>query len=72
MDQQLLGVGTRLQHTQYGQGVIVGVKYATYLICFIFHGIKEIDKTDTQLDEIIPENITTEIETTSEVEKNHF
>jgi hypothetical protein len=32
MDQQTLGIGTRLQHTQYGPGVIVGVKYAVYLI----------------------------------------
>ena len=70
MDQLTLGVGTRLQHTQFGQGVIVGVKYATYLISFINHGIREIDKTDTHLDEIIPENVTAEIETSSEIEKS--
>lgn len=70
MDQLTLGIGTRLQHTQHGPGVIVGVKFATYLISFIYHGIKEIDKTDTKLDEIIPENVTAEIETTSEVEKS--
>ena len=65
-----LGVGTRLQHTQYGPGVIVGVKYAVYIISFINHGIKEIDKADTNLDEIIPEQVTVEIETTSEVEQS--
>ena len=70
MDQTTLGIGTRLQHTQFGPGVIVGIKYATYLISFINAGIKEIDKTDTQLDEIIPENVTEEIETNSEVEKS--
>jgi hypothetical protein len=32
MDQLTLGIGTRLQHTQYGPGVIVGVRYATYQI----------------------------------------
>lgn len=69
MEEQLtLGIGTRLQHTQHGPGVIVGVRYATYLISFIHHGVKEIDKTDTHLDEIIPENITTEVETVSGVE----
>ena len=62
MDQTLLGVGTRLQHQQYGPGVIVNVKYATYIISFINQGIKEVDKTDTKLDDIIPENISTEIE----------
>lgn len=69
MEQEKLGIGTRLQHTQYGPGVIVGVQYATYKISFIHHGIKEIEKTDTQLDEIIPENVTLEIETVSETEK---
>jgi DUF438 domain-containing protein len=48
----------------------VGIRYATYLISFIHHGVKEIDKTDSQLDEIIPENVTAEIETHSEVEKS--
>lgn len=70
MEQTTLGIGTRLQHTQHGPGVIVGIRYATYLISFINTGIKEIDKTDPQLDEIIPENVTEEIETHAEVEKS--
>lgn len=70
MEQLNLGIGTRLQHTQFGPGVIVGVRYATYLISFINHGVKEIDKNDNNLEEIIPENVTKEIETHSEVEKS--
>ncbi|MBS1620010.1 MAG: hypothetical protein JSS80_00110 [Bacteroidetes bacterium] len=70
MEQTNLGIGTRLQHTQHGPGVIVRVKYATYIISFINTGIKEIDKTDPHLDEIIPEHVTEEIETHSEVEKS--
>lgn len=70
MEQTNLGIGTRLQHTQHGPGVIVSIRYATYLISFIHSGVKEIDKTDTHLDEIIPENVTEEIETHSEVEKS--
>ena len=70
-EQQMnLGIGTRLQHTQFGPGVIVGVRYAGYLISFINHGIKEIDKTDEKLEEIIAENVTAEVETSSEVEKS--
>ena len=69
-DQTLLGPGTRLQHTQFGPGVIVAVRYATYLVSFIHHGLKEIDKTDTSLEEIIPENATAEIETSSELEQS--
>lgn len=70
MEQTTLGIGTRLQHTQYGPGVIVGIRYASYLISFINHGVKEIDKTDNKLEEIIPENVTEEIETHSEVERS--
>lgn len=70
MEQTNLGIGTRLQHTLYGPGVVVGIRFATYLISFLNHGIKEIDKTDNKLDEIIPENVTAEIETHSEVERS--
>jgi hypothetical protein len=70
MDQLTLGIGTRLQHTRFGPGVIVGIRYATYLISFINNGVKEIEKTDGELEEIIPENVTEEVETHSETEKS--
>ncbi|HSU29258.1 MAG TPA: hypothetical protein VLJ68_12815 [Chitinophagaceae bacterium] len=70
MEQTNLGVGTRLQHTKHGPGVIVGVRYASYLITFINTGVKEIDKTDPELEEIIPENVSAEIETHSDIEKS--
>jgi hypothetical protein len=70
MDQLTLGIGTRLQHTHFGPGVIVGIRYATYLISFINHGIKEIDKDDTKLEEIIPEDVSAEIETHSDIERS--
>ncbi len=70
MEPTKLGIGTRLQHTQFGPGVIVGIRYASYLISFIHHGIKEVDKTDPKLEEIIHEEITEEIETHSEAERS--
>ena len=70
MDQTTLGIGTRLQHTQHGPGVIIGIKYATYLVSFINSGVIEVDKTDPKLEEIIPENVSEEIETNSELEKS--
>lgn len=70
MEQLNLGIGTRLQHTQHGPGVIVGIRYATYLISFIHHGVKEIDKNDEHLEEIIAENVTEETETHSDIEKS--
>ena len=44
MDQLTLGVGTRLQRTRFGPGIIVDINYATYIISFIDSGIKEIDE----------------------------
>src|SRR6185436_10162557 len=70
MDQLNLGIGTRLQHRLHGPGVIVGIRYATYLISFINHGINEVDRNDQQLEEIIPENLTEEIETHSDLESS--
>jgi hypothetical protein len=70
MEQLNLGIGTRLQHTQFGPGVITGVRYATYLITFIHHGTKEIEKVDSHLEEIIPESVTEEIETHSDIERS--
>lgn len=64
------GIGTRLQHTQLGPGFIVDVRLSSYLISFIHHGIKEIDKNDDALDEIIPEQVKPVGETSSEVEKS--
>lgn len=68
MEELKLGIGTRLQHTLYGPGVITGLRFATYLITFIDSGTREIDKTDPKLEEIIPENVSAEVETASEVE----
>ena len=65
-----LGIGTRLQHTRYGPGVIVAIRFATYLISFINHGVREVDKGDDQLEEVIAENVSAEIETHSEVERS--
>lgn len=70
MEQLKLGVGTRLQHSVYGPGVIIGVRMATYLITFIHEGNKEIDKDDDRLEEIVPANVTPEVETVSEVERS--
>ncbi len=70
MEPTTLGIGTRLQHTQFGPGVIVGIRYATYLISFINHGLKEIEKTDDKLEEVIPENVSEEIETHSDIENS--
>lgn len=64
------GVGSRLQHTKLGPGVIIATRAADYVISFIHHGIEVVSKNDPDLDEIIPENYTPPKETDSVVEEN--
>lgn len=68
MEELTAGIGSRVQHARFGPGVIIGVKYAQYVITFINHGVEEIDKTDPLFEILYVENQTVEVETTSEVE----
>ncbi len=42
--EQTLGVGSRVRHPAYGEGVIIGVENAAYMVSFIKYGIKPIGK----------------------------
>jgi len=69
MEEELTaGLGSRVQHTRYGPGVIIGVKYAQYVVTFLNSGIEEIDKTDPQFEVLYAENRSVEVETASQVE----
>lgn len=68
MDDRLLGIGSRVQHARYGPGVIIGLRYAQYLITFINEGVLEIDKEDTLLESLYAEQVSSEIETLSQAE----
>ncbi|MCX6351590.1 MAG: hypothetical protein NTX03_07000 [Bacteroidetes bacterium] len=39
---ELLGIGSRVRHTDFGEGVVINVSSATYLITFMKGGKKEI------------------------------
>lgn len=39
-----LGVGSRVKHPAYGQGVITGVSATAYQVCFIQYGIKDLGR----------------------------
>ncbi len=68
MEELTAGVGSRVQHARYGPGVIIGVKYAQYVVTFMNSGIEEIDKTDPLFEVLYSENKTAEIETASQAE----
>jgi len=50
-----LGIGSRVKHPQFGVGVVVQIKPEEYLITFIEHGMREVERTFDQL-EIIDAN----------------
>lgn len=41
---QLLGVGSRVKHPAYGEGVVTGLNVAAYEVCFMTYGIKNVGK----------------------------
>lgn len=40
----LLGVGSRVKHPAYGDGVVIGLDVAAYNVCFMTYGIKLVGK----------------------------
>ncbi len=41
----ILGVGSRVRHPAFGDGVVIKVNVAAYQVCFITYGIKDVGKT---------------------------
>jgi hypothetical protein len=41
---QLLGIGSRVKHAAYGDGVVVRLHVAVYEVCFVQFGLKNIPK----------------------------
>ena len=50
-----LGIGSRIKHPQFGDGVIIQIKPEEYVITFMQHGMREIERTFDQF-EIIDAN----------------
>lgn len=46
---EALGIGSRVKHSNYGDGVVINVKPLTYVITFIEYGRKEFKKEDPDL-----------------------
>lgn len=45
MSNQILGIGSRVNHPAYGDGVVIFVDVAAYRVCFMQFGIKNVGKT---------------------------
>lgn len=68
-DKLLLGVGSRVKHPAYGDGVIIRLHTAAYEVSFMTYGIKNVGKEYDQW-EIIERIKTTEPVTFNEAEKS--
>ena len=70
MEEQTVGIGSRVQHPKFGQGVVTGVRLTTYLVTFLEAGTHEVMQDDPQLEILDAVEISSEIETLSELEKS--
>lgn len=43
-EENLLGIGSRVNHPAYGEGVVIEIDVAAYKVCFITYGIKYVGK----------------------------
>ena len=43
-DRTALGIGSRVKHPAYGDGVVIEIDVAAYKVCFIQYGIKHVGK----------------------------
>ncbi len=69
MENEILGVGSRVKHPAFGDGVVIRVHKAAYDVTFMLYGIKQVGKTYDKWE--IIEKIETEAEVTfNEAEKS--
>jgi hypothetical protein len=64
-----LGIGSRVSHTEFGDGVVIGVKLATYTIMFMTSGKKEIAQS-FPLDIIAEEEPAEDLVSLADVERS--
>lgn len=65
----ILGIGSRVKHPAFGDGVVIGAEVVAYKVCFITYGIKMVGK-DYQAWEIIEKIEADEKVSFSEAEKS--
>jgi hypothetical protein len=66
---ELLGVGSRVKHPAYGDGVVIRLHPVAYEVCFMVYGIKPVGK-DYEQWEVIERIDTSEQVTFTEAEKS--
>jgi hypothetical protein len=67
--EQELGIGSRVRHTTYGDGVVVNVKTGSYMVTFMNEGQKEISRAHNVLEIIEAVEPPEDIISNAELEK---
>ncbi len=68
MSDYSLGIGSRVRHPQYGEGVVIQVKPEEYMITFMQHGMREVERLDAQLEVIDKNDQETDLVSLSDIE----
>ena len=68
-NKELLGIGSRVKHPAYGDGVVIRLFPVAYEVCFMIYGIKNVGKEYKEW-EILDRVDTTESVSFSEAEKS--
>jgi hypothetical protein len=68
-NKDLLGIGSRVKHPAYGDGVVIRLHPAAFEVCFMIYGIKNVGKDYTQW-EVLDRIETDEAVSFSEAEKS--
>ena len=57
-DKPLLGIGSRIKHPAYGDGVVTKINVVAYEVCFMLYGIKNVGKNydEWEIIEAMPAN----------------
>ncbi|MEI7979792.1 MAG: hypothetical protein WCI53_13170 [Bacteroidota bacterium] len=64
-----LGIGSRVKHHEYGEGVVINVKPTTYYITFIKEGAKDISRINNNLEIIEAVDAPEDLVSSAEIEK---
>jgi len=69
MSEQDLGIGSRVRHPEFGEGVVINVKPRTYLVVFMQRGKIEVAKSYTNLEVIDQVEAESDLISLSDVER---
>lgn len=69
MSDQEVGIGSRVRHPEFGEGVVINVKPKTYLVVFIQRGKIEVAKSYVNLEIVDAVEPETDMVSLSDVEK---